>query len=87
MKVKNAHMQAFPFIEPADNDAIKAYHPGMTMRDEFAKAAMPLAMEQYRLDINSVREPIPSWKKDACLSHVAADAYELADAMMEARKS
>ena len=85
MKVKD-HMQAFPFIEPQEDDNIKAYHPGATLRDQFAMSAMPLAMEQYRLDINSVREPIPSWRKDACLSHVAADAYELADAMMEARK-
>jgi len=40
MKVKNSTMQAFPFIEPEEDDNIKAYHPGMTMRDEFAKAAM-----------------------------------------------
>jgi hypothetical protein len=40
MKVKNSTMQAFPFIEPHEDDNIKAYHPGMTMRDEFAKAAM-----------------------------------------------
>jgi hypothetical protein len=40
MKVKDAHMQAYPFIEPEQDDNIKAYHPGMTMRDEFAKAAM-----------------------------------------------
>ena len=40
MKLENAHMQAFPFIEPYEDDNIKAYHSGMTMRDEFAKAAM-----------------------------------------------
>lgn len=84
MKVKNAHMQAFPFIEPADDDAIKAYHPGMTMRDEFAKAAMQAWVQattkpythcgQYHVDVVEK-------------TRVAREAYELADAMMEARKS
>ena len=44
MKVKNA--QAFPFIEPWNDENIKAYHPGMTMRDEFAKAAMQVLMAE-----------------------------------------
>lgn len=40
MKVKDAAMQAFPFIEPADDPAIKAYHPGISLRDYFAAKAM-----------------------------------------------
>jgi hypothetical protein len=70
-KVKEAHMQAFPFIEPEKDDNIKAYHPGMTMRDEFAKAAM---QEQYWHDSD-----------DTYLNH-AERCYAIADAMMKARK-
>jgi len=76
MKVKDAHMQAFPFIEPQENDNIKAYHPGMTMRDEFAKAAM-LIFFQGPEDPNDYLhspEDIANW------------CYIVADAMMKARK-
>jgi hypothetical protein len=59
---------------------------GMSLRDYFAAKALPLAMEQYRMIINCTKEPIPSWEKDKCLSFVAADAYRLADAMLEERK-
>jgi hypothetical protein len=71
MKVKNSTMQAYPFIEPHEDDNIKAYHPGMTMRDEFAKAAMQL--QQWH-------DP-----DDIYLNH-ADRCYEIADAMMRARK-
>ena len=73
MKVKDAAMQAFPFIEPAKDDAIKAYHPGMTMRDEFAKAAM-----QGMYASNSFPTGV--------MLDTAKEAYMMADAMMEARK-
>jgi hypothetical protein len=77
MKVKNSTMQAFPFIEPQENENIKAYHPGMTMRDEFAKTAM-LIFFQGPDDANDyLRSPedIANW------------CYIMADAMMKARKS
>lgn len=82
MKVKAAAMQAFPFIEPEQDDNIKAYHPGMTMRDEFAKAAMQAIMldhkeQQYWGEEYSVEE---------MLTFTAERAYKQADAMMKARK-
>lgn len=72
MKVKNSTMQAFPFIEPYEDDNIKAYHSGMTMRDEFAKAALQglLACPQ----------------SDGFKNEFAVWAYEYADEMMKARK-
>jgi hypothetical protein len=80
MKVKNSTMQAFPFIEPHEDDNIKAYHPGMTMRDEFAKAAMQ-GLLAYGWSADS-RELYPATGE----SIVADDAYRMADAMMKARK-
>lgn len=72
MKVKDAAMQAYPFIEPEPNETIKAYHSGMTMRDEFAKAAM-----QAELADGVHESDFPEY---------AARAYKMADAMMKARK-
>ena len=71
MKVKNA--QAFPFIEPWNDENIKAYHPGMTMRDEFAKAALQALIPLSNGDDGEIFE-------------AAEDAYSYADAMMKARK-
>ena len=75
MKIKDAAMQAFPFIEPAADDAVKAYHPGMTMRDQFAMVAM------HALIVTANKrsaEEAELW--------VGSAAYEIADVMMEARK-
>jgi len=74
MKVKDAHMQAYPFIEPEQDDNIKAYHPGMTMRDEFAKAALQgmYAASSYPTGL---------------MDDTAKEAYAMADAMMKARKA
>jgi hypothetical protein len=75
MKVKNSTMQAFPFIEPQENESIKAYHPGMTMRDEFAKTAMLIYFQGP--DANEVvthPDAIANW------------CYIMADSMMKARK-
>jgi hypothetical protein len=69
MKVKD-HMQAFPFIEPEKDDNIKAYHPGMTMRDEFAKAAMQVFLANPETELHEDAEA----------------AYLMADYMMKARK-
>lgn len=74
-KVKEAHMQAFPFIEPEKDDNIKAYHSGMTMRDEFAKAAMQGIL-------TATLTPNTVWSQD----EAAETAYNVADAMMKARK-
>jgi len=74
MKVKDAYMQAFPFIEPIDNDdAVKAFHPGMTLRDYFAAKAMQSLV-------------LMSTGEDNEITDATADAYSYADAMMEARK-
>ena len=55
---------------------------GMTLRDYFAAKAMQMAMQQYKLEVGILGEPVPEWRADACLSHVAADAYKMADAML-----
>ena len=73
MKVKNSTMQAFPFIEPHEDDNIKAYHPGMTMRDYFAVMAMQALIYGSKGDDNEIVD-------------AAEDAYSYADAMMKARK-
>ncbi len=84
MKVKNSTMQAFPFIEPQENESIKAYHPGMTMRDEFAKAAMLGMLTHY--------DPASSFDEDeinipeSMPFLIARDAYIMADFMIKARK-
>jgi hypothetical protein len=70
MKVKNSTMQAFPFIEPYEDDNIKAYHPGMTMRDQFAMAAMQVFLANPETEFQ----------------HDAEAAYLMADHMMKARK-
>lgn len=77
MKVKNSTMQAFPFIEPQEDDNIRAYHPGMTLRDYFAAQVAVGAMSEYW---NGDRLGDPTFKD------IAQQAYSLADAMMEARK-
>jgi hypothetical protein len=75
MKVKNSTMQAFPFIEPHEDDNIKAYHPGMTMRDEFAKTAMLIYFQgPDAKHVLADPESIAEW------------CYMMADVMMEARK-
>jgi len=81
MKVKN-HMQAFPFLEPHEDDNIKAYHPGMTMRDEFAKAAMQAIM----VDFEEQKYWGTEYGIQEMLTFTAERAYEQADAMMKARK-
>ena len=95
MKVKNSSMQAFPFIEPNDDDAIKTYHPGMTMRDEFAKAALPAVIahwaeciieDQKREGDDTITGLQLYGNKGGSPLGIANDAYAIADAMMEARK-
>lgn len=74
MKVKNSTMQAFPFIEPHEDDNIKAYHPGLSLRDYFAAKSM-----------QAIRAA--DWHEDMISASDAAQiAYQDADAMMKARK-
>ena len=91
MKVKNSTMQAFPFIEPHEDDNIKAYHPGMTMRDEFAKAAMQsLIIETGRalqhLDGVNFHGLNILDNEGGTPTAIAEESYAMADAMMKARK-
>jgi hypothetical protein len=61
---------------------------GMTLRDYFAAKCLNLAMEDYRMTIDRVDECLDlEWDKSNGLSSVASRAYELADAMLEARKA
>jgi hypothetical protein len=74
MKVKNSTMQAFPFIEPHEDDNIKAYHPGLSLRDYFAAKSL-----------QAIRNA--DWNEDMVSASDAAHiAYQDADAMMKARK-
>ena len=91
MKVKNLTMQAFPFIEPQENENIKAYHPGMTMRDEFAKAAMQSLIAetgrvlQHSEGVNFHGLNIVD-NEGGTPTAIAEESYAMADAMMKARK-
>jgi hypothetical protein len=81
MKVKDAYMQAFPFIEPIDNDdAVKAFHPGMTLRDYFAG----MAMQAFLSNDNLLRASC-EWHADGSETSIAVLAYDQADAMLKAR--
>lgn len=79
MKVKAAAMQAFPFIEPNADDAIKAYHPGLTLRDYIAIEAMNADMSTYSGDL--IYET-PEWFEAR-----AKKWYQVADAVLKARKA
>ena len=70
--IKETGGSAFPWVQPAtgDNGAVICY--GMTMRDYFAAKAM-----SYWLSLPIDKEQ---------LEISAAQAYNVADAMMEARK-
>ena len=74
MKIKDAAMQAFPFIEPAADDAVKAYHPGITLRDYFAAKAMQA----------QVGNPL-KLGDDEAHRLIAERAYRMADTMLKAR--
>lgn len=79
MKVKAAAMQAFPFIEPNADDAIKAYHPGLTLRDYIAIEAMNADMSTYSQ--NLIYET-PEWFEAR-----AKKWYRVADAVLKVRKA
>jgi hypothetical protein len=74
---------AFPYVETGDCGV----REGMTLRDYFAAKALPMALEDYRMTIGRIGECLDlEWDKRNGLSSVAAKAYEMADAMLEARK-
>jgi hypothetical protein len=75
MKVKD-HMQAFPFIEPSDNDAVKAYHPGISLRDYFAAKAMQAILSEA-----------PDYHQKYEFIDLADFSYRCADAMLKAREA
>lgn len=77
MKVKAASMQAFPFIEPNDDDAIKTYHPGITLRDYIAIEAMNADMSTYSEDL--------IYETSEWFEARAKKWYQVADAMLKAR--
>jgi hypothetical protein len=81
MKVKNSTMQAFPFIEPHEDENIKAYHPGLSLRDYFAS----MAMQAFLSNDNLLRASC-EWHVDGSETSIAVLAYDQADAMLKARK-
>lgn len=80
MKVKDAAIQAFPFIEPNDDDAIKAYHPGISLRDYFAVKAMQAGIGL----IPNMKTPREGVTVPQAITEMA---YEYADAMLKAREA
>lgn len=74
-------------VFPHEQEAVEMASIGMTIRDYFAAQALPLAMNEYRMNINRLNDPLDiEWNSGAGLSCVAGRAYELADAMIDARK-
>jgi hypothetical protein len=83
MKVKNA-MQAFPFIEPQQDDNIKAYHPGLSLRDYFAAKAMQALLPIWRSDLEDDLNIIDN--EGGTPTSISEEAYAMADSMLKARK-
>jgi len=77
MKVKNSTMQAFPFVEPHEDD-----NPGMTLRDYFAAKAMAVILASQYEDGIYVGD-LDNDSEDVC----AISAYKMADAMLSERES
>jgi hypothetical protein len=79
MKVKEAYMQAFPFVEPYKDDNIKAYHPGINLHDYFAAHALQglLANPKLQKEILAQGGCQNGW--------IETSAWAFADEMMKAR--
>ena len=91
MKVKNSTMQDFPFIEPHEDENIKAYHPSMTMRDEFAKAAMQALIAETGMALRHLEGVNFNGlnildNEGGTPTAIAEESYVMAEAMMKARK-
>ena len=59
MKVKE-DMQAFPFIEPANDEAVKAYHPGLSLRTYTAIEVMKALLSNPECALDPIREVVPA---------------------------
>jgi hypothetical protein len=87
-------MKAFPSVEPVYGKDIVGVKEstGMDLRDYFATQAMPLAFkvwENYHLsDENDATYKTSNFQADGnYLQLIANTAYQMADAMMEAKES
>ena len=82
---------AFPGvrIEAGDNynHPKKIYRVGMTLRDYFAAKAMPLAFQYWRECTNGVDGDFvfSRTEDEGEMDLIAADCYQMADAMLKAR--
>lgn len=84
MSKKNDGGSAFPCeIKETYQDVSRiSKKPGMTLRDYFAAKALPEVMREYHAFDKQEGDSLPSdWMLGA-----AADAYAMADAMLEARE-
>ena len=72
MNETNTGGSAFPFVDYDCHGDIMDIHSGMALRDYFAAKAM-----------QSIRETAPA----TTYKHIAKYAYEMADAMLEARQA
>lgn len=73
--------QAFPFLKPHED--VGTYIPGMTLRDYFAAKAMhALYTTMYEWEPTGY----PRAPDARFMGELAVDAYQMADAMLEARK-
>ncbi len=67
------NMQVFPFIEPVDDVAIKAYHPGLSLRTHIAIEAMKAMLSNPDCELDPLQEVIPA-------------SFRIADAMIKESK-
>ena len=85
MKMKDYGGPAFPAIKIVDGDNYnppRRYHmPGMTLRDYFAAKAMPIMWDAYDKGYCGLND-----KDEPNMKTMAAGAYQMADAMLKARK-
>ena len=72
--------QAFPTLEMHPH-GLDLTDPGMTLRDYFAAKALPAVYAEACKEMDITGYP-PDWRK-----HVAFDAFSLADAMLETRRT
>lgn len=79
-------MKAFPTT--IDNEGYQIDHQGMDLRDYFAAKAMPIVVSIWNDVIKN--NPDQDWEhptiETSDYALIANDCYEMADAMMEARK-
>lgn len=73
------------FAFPCENDFNKYYNwinKGMTLRDYFAAASLPCALQAWKHHFKVTNEP-EEW---VSAFELASEAYLIADAMLQARK-